>query len=180
MNDQLLMQYKMILVGLAEYYGKDITPNQIKMYSEDLLDLTPEELTVAVKCYRTNPENKFFPLPAQLIEEIKPHMDERDDARDVSNLVIAAVSRYGYTNPKEAEKSLGSLAWEVIRRMGGWQSLCENLTTANIGMFRAQIRDYAETVSKKSKRGDLDLRPALTNQNESIKELIGNTILELE
>lgn len=57
-----------IITGLAEYYDKNLSPSQIKMYVEDLSHLSPDTLAIAVRAYRMNPDNVFFPLPAKLAE----------------------------------------------------------------------------------------------------------------
>lgn len=170
-----------IILGLAEYYDKTINENQLSMYVEDLSFLTPEELSYAVKEYRINPENKFFPLPAKLIELVNPFIDPEDEARDVASLIIAAVSSCGYTNPGRAEREIGELGWTVIKRMGGWLHLCENLNANNEGMYRAQIRDYAQTVAKKAARGELDQRPQLpTPHAQEIQKMLTASLKGIE
>lgn len=55
------------IIGLAEYYDKTLTANQIEMFVEDLGGISFEQLQYAVKKYRTDPANVFFPLPAKLL-----------------------------------------------------------------------------------------------------------------
>lgn len=154
-------EFKLAIVGLAEYYGTGMTENRLKMFYEDLSVLNFDELKKAIMLYRQNPEFKFMPLPAQLIAIIRPHVDPIDDARDVANLILDAVSRFGWTNPESARNHIGQLGWEVVNRMGTWQHLCETLSNDNEGMYRAQIRDYAQTVQKKAMRGELHQKPQL-------------------
>jgi hypothetical protein len=80
MNPKLSSLLK-IIGSFAEYYGKNLSENQIAMYVEDLQSVSPEALDTAVKQYRRNPKNVFFPLPAQLLEIIsaqdgRPGVDE--------------------------------------------------------------------------------------------------------
>ena len=160
----------MVLVGLAEYYKISLTENQLAMYANDLETLELEELSHAVKKYRVNPDHKFFPLPAQLIAEVNPHMNPIDDARDVSNLIITAISKHGYTNPEMAENYIGTLGWEIVRRFGGWKHICENTMNNDLGMLRAQLRDFSMTIQKKSIRGELNERPRLSHDVEDFEK----------
>ena len=162
------------VLGLAEYYDKKLSENQLEMFVDDLSEITFEELQFAIKKYRKDPANVFFPLPAKLLAIITPIMNEKDEAQEVANLVISAVSKFGQTNPEEARKSIGELSWETARLMGGWKHLCEILTLENEGMLRAQLRGLAEVVSKKAKRGELDQVPQLPQSNVVLK-LISDT-----
>ncbi len=56
-----------LLIGLAEFYDKTLSANQLEMFVEDLLCISPEALEYAVLTYRRDGANKFFPLPAQLV-----------------------------------------------------------------------------------------------------------------
>lgn len=169
-----------IILGLAEYYNHTVNKNQLAMYVEDLIDLSPEQLELAVKKYRVNPDHKFFPLPAALRGEVAPHIDAIDEARDIANIIIASVSRFGHTNQVEAQNHIGELGWTVITRMGGWKNLCETLTLQNESMFRAQIRDYAMTVQKKATLGELEIRPAIRGPKTDVAALIAGSMKDLE
>lgn len=57
-----------IVLAFAEYYDKTLSETQIQMFVEDLMGLSPDQLKMAVKKYRMDPANVFFPLPAKLIE----------------------------------------------------------------------------------------------------------------
>lgn len=52
--------------NLAEYCFKELTENQLRMYTEDLLDLGAE-MVQAVAChYRRELDHPEFPLPGKL------------------------------------------------------------------------------------------------------------------
>jgi hypothetical protein len=161
------------VLGLAEYYDKTLSANQLEMFVEDLIELDFNDLKEAIKKYRQDPANVFFPLPAKLIALVKPHMNEKDEAQEIAASIIAAVSRCGYTNPDRAQDEIGSLGWEVVNRMGGWKQLCEGCTLDNQNTLRAQIRGIAETISKRAKRGELEQRPELPINSDVKKIMIG-------
>lgn len=172
-------EYAKLVAGLGEYYSKELTPSQIDMFSDDLMSLSPTELTQAIISYRRNPENKFFPLPGQLIGIIRPTITATDEANEVASAIINAVGKDGHTNPERAKQRIGELAWEVVVRFGGWKHICESLNPQNEGVFRAQIRGLAETVSKKALRGELDQKPALP-QSRNVQNLIAQTMKGIE
>jgi hypothetical protein len=51
---------------LAEYYFTQITPHQVEMYIEDLMDLGSETVQAAAKEYRLHFDHDKFPLPGKL------------------------------------------------------------------------------------------------------------------
>lgn len=169
-----------IVIGLAEYYDKTLNANQLEMYVEDLSVLTEDQLSSAVKLYSTNPENVFFPLPSKLLAIIKPPMNEKDEAQEVSNLIMSCVLKCGYTNPETAKQKMGDLAWQVVQQFGGWKHLCETCTNENEGMLRAQIRGLAESVSKRARRGEIGVIPALPSSSIEIKQLVNSTMKVME
>lgn len=169
-----------LVFALGEYYSKQLTETQLRMYAEDLSAYAVNDISEAIKKYRCNPANEFFPLPAKLITLIKPHMDDKDNAIDAVNRIIAAVSRFGWTNSQSAKEFMGELAWETCNRFGGWKSLCETLCGENEGILRAQLRELAGVVAKKSMRGELNLVPSLpTPETNQVKNLISTTIKSL-
>ena len=145
-----------ILEALAAYYRTQLSPMQLAMYTEDLMCLTPEELVTACREYRRNPQNKFFPMPSALIGIVRPVETELDLGQDVASKVIKCVSKFGSYRGQEAKAFMGDIGWECVGRMGGWSTLCAELTEDNKGTFFAQIRGLAQTVHKKAMNGTLN------------------------
>jgi hypothetical protein len=163
-----------ILEHLAIYYRETLSPIQLAMYAEDLSSLTPDQLVKAVKLYRQNPENRFFPIPAALIAIINPVNSELDDGRDVASKVIGAISKFGSHRALDAKNYIGEIGWECVKRMGGWQNLCSELSDDNKGIFNAQIRDLAMTLKKKSVNGTIATPQDFPNMlpDGSVKQLM--------
>lgn len=168
-----------IVTAFAEYYGKSLTPNQIVMYTEDLSCLSADELHMACILYRKDPENVFFPLPAQLIGYINPKITATDEANEVANLIINAIGSCGWNNPERARKEIGELGWAVVNKLSNWQHLCQNTYIDDTPILRAQIRGLVEVVSKRAMRGELDDKPSLPSPN-NITKLIGSTLKGIE
>lgn len=150
-----------IVIGLAEYYDKELSPAQVAMYVHDLKELDPQELFQAVIRYRNDPKNDRFPLPAKLKAMlIFPDSDD-DQARDAASRIIAAISKFGPYQPKQAMEYMGELGWLVVQRQGGWLSVNETLTFQNQGILQAQWRDLALSLMKRSRLGLANRAPSL-------------------
>lgn len=171
-------QIEEVVVRLGLYYDKKLSPEQIEMYTDDLMVLTPAELIHAIRVYRTDPANSWFPLPGKLIGIIRPPVSNTDEANEVAGLIITAISKAGHNNIEKAKQIMGALGWEVVQRFGGWKSICET-ENDNIGTLRAQLRGLVETVSKRAKRGELHQKPGLPEATD-ISKLITNTMKGIE
>lgn len=159
-NQEKIKQIKLILTGLAEYYGVNLSVQQLNMYSEDLYDLDLNDILKAVKIIRTSSE--FFPKPSTIIQSVKGK--SIDNAIDVSNLIVLAMSKYGWTNPDKAKIFMGELAWEVVEREGGWQRVCETSSDDQLPILKAQWRELARVLLNKNSLGKLNERPSLNNK----------------
>lgn len=150
-----------LVTGLAEYYNKTLTAGQIEMYVEDLISLSPEELHTAVRDYRRRPENKWFPLPAELIGLVRPDVSPEQNAIDAVSRIVESVSKFGPYRTVDAKSNIGELGWKVVQRDGGWINVCQNLTEDNLGTTRAQWREMAKSISARAHAGVLDSAPEI-------------------
>jgi hypothetical protein len=158
------------VVQLAAYYEKTLSDDQVKMYVEDLGDLTDEETSTACKIYRSIPENTYFPRPmAKLVQLIKKPISTEDSAEDIASLMLKAVSDFGHTWADgtfradygfvfkgrdvqylcweyAAETVFGKEAVEIARRYGGWKQFCLTVNDSPDGVIRAQIARLAKSL----------------------------------
>lgn len=148
-----------LLPVMAEIAGASFSTAAIIMMVESMDDLDYSSVIQTLTNWQRT--EKKFPHPSDIRAKVMPEMDSKDDAQEVAAAIIDAISRCGYTNPGRAEDLIGSLGWEVVGRMGGWKHLCETCTHDSENTLRAQIRNFAEVVSKRAKRGELDIRPQL-------------------
>lgn len=166
MNEKIIHHSK-VVTALAEYYGKSISQNLLEMYVEDLLELSESELQRAAKMFRRDAKNVFFPTPAALVALARPLQTPEDAAREASARILECLSVDGHTNPERACNRMGELAWEVVKRMGGWSRVCQETTYQNTGTFAAQCRELAATLHRKALNGiPLSEVPALPARNE--------------
>ena len=148
---------KLIYV-LAELCEKDISDDLALMYYK-ALESYPETNVTKVLTHMVAKRTRF-PALAEIIELLDPKPDQKDDAAEAANLIWSAISKFGSPNSKQARDFMGSLAWEVVERMGGWTNLCQ-LSLSDRGTFVAQARELATAVHKKSSLGILHKRPML-------------------
>lgn len=174
---QTKLHHAKVVTALAEYYSKSVSPNLLEMYVDDLMALSPEELQHAAKLYRCDGSNKFFPIPAVLIELVRPRQSAQDAARDAATLILDCLARDGYTNPDRAKLRMGDLAWKVVERMGGWTRLCQEVTNQNLTTYAAQIRELAAVVSRKAEMGLSDTPPPLP-ENKVVAFKAMTTVME--
>jgi hypothetical protein len=171
-----------IVFALGAYYDKKLSPEQIKMYVDDLSVLTPQELNFAIKQYRNDPANSFFPLPAKLIGIIKPVETDQDLGRLVAGWIMSAVLKFGSYRVQEAKAFMGEIAWEVVKLQGGWASICA-LDTEDLKAEQPRWRDIAMSVNKRSKLGTLNQAPTFSGISEnakSVTNLIQQTLKTIE
>jgi len=79
---------------------------------------------------------------------------DETDAREAASLIIQAVKKFGWPAPEDAKNFMGSLAWAVVERQGGWASICKNLNDSNLGIHQAQWRELAKSILDRSRRGE--------------------------
>ncbi|CAB4152809.1 hypothetical protein UFOVP610_29 [uncultured Caudovirales phage] len=140
------MSIKEIIILTANYYSKTLNSQVLEMYVEDLADYETSKVIEAYKKYRKDPKNKFFPLPAQIIEIINPTVSKEARSQDVAARIRESVSRFGHSNAKEAQMYIGSEGWNIVRRFGGWSYICQELgSSISVDTFYAQCRELAKS-----------------------------------
>lgn len=134
---------------MAVYYGRtDINRPVISMYLDDLAaELTFDQAVEACTRYRRDKRNTRFPLPAQLIEAIKPEPAGRDLANIVTRKIDKALIDHGHrwhqgffhdydenrqplcrfeANTADGKKVFWTWKEAVIAELGeiGWHAIC--------------------------------------------------------
>jgi len=170
--NEKLIEIKKILAGLSVYYNQNISVEQLAMYAIDLHDLNLDELAVAIKRVRMNPSIKHMPRPAEIIEQVRGN--ENHDAITMANKIVEAIGKYGYNNSDKAKSFLGDKGWEIVKRDGGWASICERATIENISIMKAQWRELAKAVQYQNVKNDLQSTNAL--EFKATKFLLEKTI----
>ena len=158
---------KKLLIGLAETFGTSLSEQRMSIYVEILKDVPIVELQRAVKEILTDPAQKFFPLPAAILERVAPQLDPEHEAIEAANRVVQAMADFGWNCPAEAEVFIGSLGWKIVEREGGWAHLCESVMRSEIPTRRAQWRELAKAIQARAKAG-LDHAPQLPGEGNAV------------
>lgn len=146
----------------GKIYGKTYDADVLSMMIDDLQDLPIIQIEAAFARYRRDPKNKFAPMPAQIRELIIPTPSDDTNAREAVSRIQEAVGKFGSWRGDEARPYVGELGWGIVKRMGGWGHLCENLgTTLDALTFQAQARELAKSHMELSRAGALGQAPAL-------------------
>lgn len=148
-----------IVIGLAEYYDKKLTPTQLDMYAEDLMELGASKLVQAVRLYRNDGRNDKFPLPSKLKAMVELQPDQQ--ARDAVARIMTAISRIGPYQNAVAREFIGDLGWSVVTLQGGWEEVVKGVKDDNKGILNAQWRELAISLIKKNQLGLMDEKPGL-------------------
>lgn len=154
-------EFVMKLMVIAKIVDKPMTKDMMKVYYElakphgiEKANLALNELMVELR------PGQSLPMPRQLLEKICPVVDDMDQAKEAAARIREAISRFGYVNPKAAEKFIGSLGWYVVGRFGGWAAVCETPKSENTN-FQAQARELAISAIRRHKAGVQDQAPQL-------------------
>lgn len=164
-----LQAIKLLLLENAEYYGQELTENQLIMYSSDLSDLSIQDIKSALREIRKNPKINRIPLPAIIRNAVVPFCDDESIAVDCSSKIVEAVSR-GFDS-SNAKTFLGPIAWEIVKRQGGWTLLNQTLLNSEIPIRQAQWREMAKSIIKMDKVLKHAKRIGIENKKEGAEEI---------
>tara|TARA_R110000850_G_C9855850_1_gene455788 strand:- start:14 stop:625 length:612 start_codon:yes stop_codon:yes gene_type:complete len=139
------VEFKETLIGLGEYYGKEITGSLTKIYWYDLKPLSIDQLKQAASAHRMNPDNgQFFPKTADLMRQINGTSKQNDqlleDKADLSWMVVLGeVKRVGsYESLKMEDKQ----ALAAVKSIGGWRFICSKTEAELVWLHKEFIAAY--------------------------------------
>lgn len=202
MNQTELIQLKAIIAMTAAYFGSPLADEVIAMYAEDLADLPFASVIQAIKAVRRDPKITRFPLPAVIRSKLIAQENDEDKARDIAARLLAAIRRHGsywtsgfISNGKKyypgseqkifetweeaAKTEIGELGIALVKRFGGWESICDFSENSNPSAFQAQIRDLALSIQNQARAGMLHLPPCLPNAKSEEQGLIALDAMKL-
>ncbi len=153
MNPQELLELKKLIVFVARYYGRPLEPDVVTMMASDLEDLPFDEVKAAYEQYRKKDKLMRFPMPATIREIISPEIDPDSVAREIASRITEAITSFGWCNGNSAKNYIGDIGWEIVRRNGGWASICQNHgVTIDPNSFSAQARELAKVYVRSSEK----------------------------
>lgn len=167
---------KKMVIALAELYGEVISENRMTLYVSLLGEFRPEEVQQAIRKVCSDPKISRFPLPAQIIAQIRPAIDIDGESRDGAARIIGAIKKFGWHDQEGAKKYLGEICWKAIDTMGGWVSICENMRIDEITTYQAQFRELIKSTIQRRMAGIENLTPGevffpKASRDESVESL---------
>lgn len=146
----------------AELAGKQLSDGALKLYAHQLrelpLDAVLRELTKGARSNR-------LPSIEEIDTAITGKISDKDEAQDVADRIVFAISRFGSYRSGDAMEHIGPVGAEVVRRFGGWSQVCE-IKTEELGTFRAQLRESSRSLLARAKAGRLHEAPQLPAPQE--------------
>ncbi len=158
---------------LAQLYpGFILSKEIIAIYDQELSSLGYDRASFAIEAIIKNRRSRDpFPSIADIRDVIEPKIDPRLQAADVASRIMSAVPKFGSGRYQSGDglkelhakvkEHIGELGWEVVKVMGGWFRVCEQLEDTDTGTFRAQVRELAESTYRRAEAGLLNQLPAL-------------------
>ena len=132
--------------------------------------------------------NDRMPSIGDLVHRCAPQVQERDTASEAAARIVAAVPKFGrYANPADVRDWVGSVAWYVIERLGGWATFCGSYglctDSRELTNWKAQLRDHAAAAVRRHKAGLLGVAPAFgegSHGQERVHALVGQVLKKSE
>ena len=135
----------LLLVNLTVVYNKEMKREALVVYVQYLERYDKEVILRAIDKVLTS--CKFYPSIAEIINFIEGDVTDKDKANEMAGNIIRCIREHGYTNPEEAQKEMGPIAWESVKRFGGWDMIC-NSPLCQLSTIRAQLRDMCLAMLK--------------------------------
>jgi hypothetical protein len=87
--------------------------------------------------------------------------DDDKEAREASARIIEATTKIGWPDSKRAKEYIGELGWEAVKRRGGWESICNEITAENQSIIIGQLREDCKTMIYRGRQGRLQIAPTI-------------------
>ncbi|MDX2165091.1 MAG: DUF6475 domain-containing protein [Gammaproteobacteria bacterium] len=161
-------EFVKLFTGIAELYGKNISPYLFEIYWYSLEKYSLHEVKTAAQLHAVNPDvGQFMPKPADFVRYIEGKSQER--ALFAWQKVISAMKLVG------AYQSIifdDKLIHHVIDEMGGWISFCRADEAKMLFIFQDFSRHYIACLS----RSPNDCPSQLTGITEHQNRLFGHWV----
>lgn len=145
-------QITAMVEGFAAIYGRNVNAIAMAWWVKDLAGLTPEQ--IAQTCERGRGVWKDMPTPSDFLELAGSSRHER--ARLIWDKVLYAIRHRGKANPPKFSLLIGL----AIRRVGGWEALCEAKESDLVAFTGRKFCDALVELKAAEERGTLQLPEA--------------------
>ena len=157
-------QFHSLLNILAEQCNYQLSVPTIAMYDQALSKFGYAKANTALEViFNTRRGGDRFPSVADILEKMGVIVSDRALAVDCANTIITAFRawRMDYYDREDFQQQyigkVGLLQWTVLERMGGYRhGYKEWSDAADMGVFRAQLRESALAVIELTRAGHID------------------------
>lgn len=147
---------------LAQIYGKDVPPQAMTMMINAVSDLPVEKVLRAIDEWSRVSKQPRHPFPAEVRDLAGAGVSLDAEATAAATRIQDAITKFGYMRGTEARVYVGTLGWEVVRRFGGWQRVCEMVgVDYDKSAFLAHAKSIAKSEAEYARAGRHNEAPQL-------------------
>lgn len=113
-----------------------------------------------------------FPALSEIRAIVEPTTDPESEAQLSVNRIIEAVAKFGTPNHARAKAWLTGREWSVIKGVGGWERVCQDMPAGGNPAWRSQMIKFYLALRTQS-----EATPAL--EGPSQKQLSSDELIKL-
>jgi hypothetical protein len=135
-------QFTSTLVMLADLTGKSMSAQLFDIYFNALDPLGLDKVNKVLLQFI---EEFKFPSIVEIRSRLGFTIKEPDDeqkSRLLTQKVVSAIGKFGWSNEKEAEKFFGD-DWKIVTGYATWSVICD-VDNDGLSTFQAQFREYSK------------------------------------
>lgn len=171
MNPEL--EFHKLLNVFAHNSKTQLSQEFISIYDSAVEPFGYERAVAALKILIMECKSWQMPTPQSIIDKINKRPSRVSEANEISGRIMQAIPDFGYTRGSEAREFIGELGWMVVKRFGGWSSLCCDMgLTLNPSTARAQMRDIALGIMDISDHRDISEPLQIENQDKRLESAV--------
>jgi hypothetical protein len=129
----------------ANFYNEPMLPERVNVFASVMAEFEAADVERAMKILMANPDITRMPLPAKVMQEIRPTLSTADAAQQLLLKVQEAVNLFGYYQPAKAREHIGELCWKALNGQWGWEEFC-SVKEGDVGTARAQLRERLKSL----------------------------------
>ncbi len=172
-------RFFILLNTLAKFCRFELDETVIGLYDQSLEPLGYPKVCNAIEILITKRSSRDpFPSVNEIVGLVQSKMPTKFSSFEVANKIITTISKKGHTwnwegnfRPYETfDKALlaelGEIGFQLVKSLGGWDRVCEESNTANIGVMRAQLRQTAEALLRRQEQEQVNQQIEAPAQNK--------------
>lgn len=142
-------EFKVMMIGLSKAipkYRVDFSDAEtLKIWFGSMQEIDTEQLRTACRLAVNTLDD--FPSIKTLKALCKGNIqDPAEIGQYTANKIGEAISRFGGYRAMEAKEWLGDLAWETVKRHGGWWDLCNIDSMQDLEFLKKDMQKTAESI----------------------------------